>query len=164
MLELFKNKENYGKCSICNQTLNPNENIVVVEFKIIPPVVFFFHLLHYKDYLELLKNYIKEKEEYYYERFISINKGELIEEGKIAENLGFEEDFRRDLRDIVNYMVYKILKREKKEKFFCHTFKELRGIKGCFECTLLRNYKCSKQFIYSIRMEIDKYRSNKERY
>ena len=164
MLELFKDKESYGKCLICNEYLKPNENLVVVEFKIVPPIVFFFHFLHYKEYLDLLKNYIKEREEYSYERFININRGDFVEEGKIAEKLGFKEDFRRDVRDVVNYMVYKILKREKKEKFYCKIFKELKGIKECFECATLRHYKCSKQFIYSIRMEVDKYRSCKRSY
>ena len=84
MIELFKDKGNFGKCSVCNEFLSPNESIVVIEFKMIPPVVIFFHLLHYKEYIELLKGYITKKKEYYYERFISLNKGEVMEEGKIT--------------------------------------------------------------------------------
>jgi len=62
IINYFRKREDIWKCAICNKYVERKSRHVILEIHTLPPFLFVFHLFHYKEFLETLKNYFLNKD------------------------------------------------------------------------------------------------------
>jgi hypothetical protein len=159
MINLLKDKIGAKYCAWCHKTVEFENSLVILEVKTIPPNLFFFHIEHFKELLDCLKIYAKEKENGILDNFLRLNIDGLRDEKTAAEQLGIEYEFRKDLNEVVNIKIYDKLKEAIKRMFNCPVFEDIRSFEDCLECIDSNFFKfCSKRFVFSIKPDMQKYK------
>ncbi len=159
MINLLKDKVGIKYCAWCHKTVELETSLVILEVKTVPVNLFFFHIEHFKDLLDCLETYAKDKESGILDNFLKLNIDGLREEKIVAEQLGIEFEFRKDLKEVVNLKIYDKLKEAILRMFTCPIFEDLRSFEDCLECIDSNFFKlCSKRFVFSIRPEMKKYK------
>jgi len=67
-----------------------------------------FHIEHYKDFLETLKNYFTDRDLNKFEKFIRRNIDDIEEERVIAWVEGYGDDFEEDMSDVGDLLPFKL--------------------------------------------------------
>ena len=159
MMNLLKDKVGSKYCAWCHKTLELETSLIILEIKTVPPNLFFFHIEHFKELLECLEVYAKNKESHILDDFLKLNIDGLREEKNVAEQLGIEYEFRKDLNEVVNLKIYDKLKEAISRMFPCPVFEDLRNFEDCLECIDSNFFQlCSKKFVFSIKPEMEKYK------
>lgn len=159
MINLLKDKVGLKYCAWCHKTVEFENSLVILEVKIVPPNLYFFHIEHFKELLDCLETYAKDKESGILDNFLKLNIDGLRDEKIAAEQLGIEYEFRKDLNEVVNLKIYDKLKEAISRMFTCPVFEDIRSFEDCIECIDSNFLKlCSKRFVFSIRPEMEKYK------
>lgn len=158
ILNFFRIREQKWKCPICYDFVDKSERHLMLEVHTVPPYLLIFHIEHYKDFLETLKNYFADRNLEKFEKFILRNVSEIEEERLIAWIEGYGKDFEEDISDVINYIFYKVVNETIKAEFNCDVAKERITVRNCFKCSLKEAMLCTKKFFFSVRPNADKFR------
>jgi len=99
IINYFRKREDIWKCAICGKYVDRKSRHVILEIHTAPPFLFVFHLFHYKDFLEILKNCILNKNPNKLRKLIKHSICDIREEGMIAHIMGFGEEFEEDMKE-----------------------------------------------------------------
>ena len=161
MLRIFETKNKKRTCSICNEYVDPNKIHVILEVTTVPPTLLFFHFQHYQCFLETLHLYFKNKNDGKLEEFLKQPICEIEQELKIAEEQGFETDYKNDLSEVRNFLVYKSIKKTSKTEFLCILSKNNTTFEECFKCEMGKLLLCNKCILFSIKPKTNKFEIKK---
>jgi len=106
MIELFRDKSGKGLCALCDGVVDKKKAHITLDIKGIPPFLFFFHIDHYRVFVESLEDYVKKNESLVIENFVKLNKYRIKEESKIAVEQGIKLEFEGDIREVMTFKVY----------------------------------------------------------
>lgn len=84
--------------------------------------------------MDCLETYANNKESCILNDFLKLNIDGVREEKIVAEQLGIEYEFRRELNEVVNLKIYDKLKDAIKRMFTCPVFEDIRSFEDCLDC------------------------------
>ncbi|MFW9819240.1 MAG: hypothetical protein ACFFE5_06480 [Candidatus Thorarchaeota archaeon] len=158
MFNLLQDKIESDVCAICKEKIDRNRCYVLLEVKIVPPILLVFHVHHFYDLIEMLEDYIKKRRDGVFEKFIKLGLGEVKEERRWAEELGMEGEFKKDINEVMTVKLYDELITALKREIVCELFTERRTFEDCLGCMNHAFNQCDKTLFFSIKPPLEKYR------
>lgn len=153
IINFFRKKEDIWRCALCNKYVKRNNKHVILEIHTLPTGLLIFHLFHYKDFLETLKNYFLNKDHNKFNMFMEKPINDINEKQKIAYIEGLAKEFGEDMKDIKNFIMFKLIKHTIKAEISCILTKEKITIKQCFACKVDKSLICNEGIFFSVRPE-----------
>ncbi len=159
MINLLQDKSVRDVCAICKEKIDRNRCYVLLEVKIVPPILLIFHVHHFYDLIEMLEGYVKKRRDGVLEKFIELGLGKVKEERKWAEELGIEGEFKKDINEVMTIKLYDELIKALEKEIVCAVFRERRSFEDCLRCMSHGVFDhCDKTLFFSIKPHLEKYR------
>lgn len=159
MFNLLQDKIERDVCAICKEKIDRNRCYVLLEVKIVPPILLIFHVPHFYDLIDMLEDYVKKRRDGVFEKFIKLGLGEVKEERRWAEELGIEGEFKKDINEVMTVKLYDALIRALEREIVCSLFGERRTFEDCLNCMSHGAFnQCDKTLFFSIKPHLEKYR------
>ncbi|MDX1798584.1 MAG: hypothetical protein R3255_08045 [Candidatus Lokiarchaeia archaeon] len=159
MFNLFQDKIKRNVCGICKEKIDRNKCYVLLEVKIVPPILLVFHLTHFYDLITILENYIKKREDGVFEKFIHLGLGEVKEERRWAEELGIEGEFKKDINEVMTFKLYDELIKALEREFVCDILGEKKTFEDCLRCMSRDAFvQCDITLFFSKKPHLERYR------
>jgi hypothetical protein len=159
MFNFLQNKIKRNVCGICKEKIDRNKCYVLLEVKIVPPILLVFHVAHFYDLIKILENYVKKRRDGVFEKFIHLGLGEVKEERRWAEEMGIEGQFKKDINEVMTFKLYDELIKALEKEFVCDMFGKKKTFEDCLRCMSHDAFvQCDKTLFFSIKPHLEKYR------